>query len=126
MDLYYLFKYKVITTPVEHLSTIYKLNDGLAYRLKEQMTRQTDADYQTFMTSFKSKRYTWSRLQRTLLYTLLNIRQHEMQQALDQPYLRLLGASKTGRTFIKQQRKHVSLPVVNPVTHAAATDILTV
>ena len=114
-----------MTTPVEELSTIYQLNDGLAYRLKEQITRQTDADYQTFMTSFKSKRYTWSRLQRTLLYTLLNIRQQEMQQALGQPYLRLLGASKAGRAFIKQQRKHVSIPVVNRVTHEDTTDILT-
>ena len=124
-DWYHLLQYKVLTTPVEDLSTIYQLNDGLAYRLKEQMTRQTDADYQTFMTSFKSKRYTWSRLQRTLLYTLLNIRQQEMQQALDQPYLRLLGASKTGRAFIKQQRKHVSIPVVNHVTHEDTTGILT-
>ena len=124
-DWYHLLQYKVLTTPVEELSTIYQLNDGLAYRLKEQITRQTDADYQTFMTSFKSKRYTWSRLQRTLLYTLLNIRQQEMQQALGQLYLRLLGASKAGRAFIKQQRKHVSIPVVNRVTHEDTTDILT-
>ena len=60
-----------------------------------------------------------------MLYTLLNIRQQEMQQALDQPYLRLLGASKTGRAFIKQQRKHVSIPVVNHVTHEDTTGILT-
>lgn len=122
---YSLLQYKVLTSPVEELEQIYQLNDGLANRLKEQITRQTDSSYETFMTTFKSKRYTWSRLQRTLLYTLLNVQQQEMQTALAQPYLRLLGASKAGRLFIKQHRKDVSLPVINRVTSEDTTGILT-
>ena len=122
---YSLLQYKVLTSPVEELEQIYQLNDGLAYRLKEQITRQTDSSYETFMTTFKSKRYTWSRLQRTLLYTLLNVQQQEMQTALSQPYLRLLGASKAGRLFIKQHRRDVSLPVINRVTSEDTTGILT-
>lgn len=122
---YSLLQYKVLTSPVEELEQIYQLNDGLAYRLKEQITRQTDSSYETFMTTFKSKRYTWSRLQRTLLYTLLNVQQQEMQTALAQPYLRLLGASKAGRLFIKQHRRDVSLPVINRVTSEDTTGILT-
>ena len=120
-----MLQYKVLTSPVEELEQIYQLNDGLANRLKEQITRQTDSSYETFMTTFKSKRYTWSRLQRTLLYTLLNVQQQEMQTALAQPYLRLLGASKAGRLFIKQHRKDVSLPVINRVTSEDTTGILT-
>jgi hypothetical protein len=88
------------------------------------MTRYTQADYQTFMTMFKSKRYTWARLQRTLLYTLLNISHDEMMQAMQRPYLRVLGATKQGRFFIKKNRDQVQLPVINHVTHEMVTDIL--
>lgn len=121
---YPFLQYKILTTPVSQLEQIYQLNDGLAYRLKEQITRYTRVDYETFMTMFKSKRYTWARLQRTNLYTLLNVRHDEMMQALQHPYLRVLGATRQGRLFIKQTRDQVQLPVINRVTHDMVTDIL--
>lgn len=121
---YPFLQYQVLTTPIYQLEQIYQLTNGLAYRLKEQMTRYTQADYQTFMTMFKSKRYTWARLQRTLLYTLLNISHDEMMQAMQRPYLRVLGATKQGRFFIKKNRDQVQLPVINHVTHEMVTDIL--
>ncbi|SCB96853.1 nucleotidyltransferase [Weissella bombi] len=121
---YPFLQYKVLTTPVSQLEQIYQLNDGLAYRLNEQITRYTRVDYETFMTMFKSKRYTWARLQRTNLYTLLNVRHDEMMQALQHPYLRVLGATRQGRLFIKQTRDQVELPVINRVTHDMVTDIL--
>lgn len=121
---YPFLQYKVLTTPVSQLEQIYQLNDGLAYRLNEQITRYTRVDYETFMTMFKSKRYTWARLQRTNLYTLLNVRHDEMMQALQHPYLRVLGATKQGRLFMKQTRDQVQLPVINRVTHDMVTDIL--
>lgn len=121
---YPFLQYKILTTPVSQLEQIYQLNDGLAYRLKEQITRYTRVDYETFMMMFKSKRYTWARLQRTNLYTLLNVRHDEMMQALQHPYLRVLGATRQGRLFIKQTRDQVQLPVINRVTHDMVTDIL--
>ena len=118
---YPFLQYKVLSTPISQLEQIYQLDDGLAYRLKEQVTRYTRIDYETFMMMFKSKRYTWARLQRTNLYTILNISHDEMMQALQHPYLRVLGATKKGRFFIKQIRDQVQLPVINRVTHDMVT-----
>lgn len=115
---------KVLTTPVETLGTIYQLTDGLAYRLKDTIEQQVTADFASFMTAFKSKRYTQARLQRVLLYTVLNITADEMQRALHEPYLRVLGATPQGRQYLKQQREQFSLPVIHKVTKEHLTGLL--
>ena len=117
-------RYKVLTTPIDELETIYQLTDGLAYRLKETIERDITADYETFMTTFKSKRYTQARLQRTLLYTVLNITDAEMQTAMQQPYLRMLGATPVGRRYLKQQRESFTLPLIHKVEKDDLTGIL--
>lgn len=123
-----LLYYQVMMTPVSDLEQCYQLTDGLAYRLKDQMERLalplTENSWQEFMITFKSKRYTWSRLQRTLLYVLLHITNDEMQYAMTVPYLRLLAANKVGRTYLKQQRKQFMLPMIHKVTKDDLTDLL--
>ena len=117
-----LLKYKVLTTPVEQLDAIYQLNDGLAYRLKRLIETDLMIDWETFQTTFKSKRYTQARLQRTLLYTLLQITEEEMANV--RPYLRLLGSNTTGRRYMKQQRDTITLPNLNKVGKDDLTDLL--
>lgn len=117
-----LLKYKVLTTPVEQLETIYQLNDGLAYRLKRLIETDLTIDWETFQETFKSKRYTQARLQRTLLYTLLQITEVEMAEA--QLYLRLLGSNMVGRRYMKQQRDTITLPSLNKVGKDDLTDLL--
>lgn len=112
-------RYKVLTTPVEELAKIYQLNDGLAYRIKKIMT--VTIDWATFKDAFKSKRYTWSRLQRTLLYVLMNVSDIEMREAWDEPYLRLLGTSANGRMYLKAIRDTVELPIIHRVAKADVT-----
>lgn len=117
-----LLKYKVLTTPVEQLENIYQLNDGLAFRLKRLIETQPNVDWETFQSEFKTKRYTQARLQRTLLYTLLQITEDEMNQV--QPYLRLLGSNQTGRRYMKQQRESITLPNLTKVGKDDLTHLL--
>lgn len=117
-----LLKYKVLTTPVEQLELIYQLNDGLAYRLKRLIETNPMVTWDDFQATFKSKRYTQARLQRTLLYTLLQITTEEMKQA--RPYLRLLGSNGKGRQYVKQQRESITLPTLNRVGKDDLTDLL--
>lgn len=117
MDLWFDYlKYKVLTTPVAELEKIYQLGDGLAYRLKKTLT--ISINWSEFQQAFKSKRYTWARLQRTLLYVLLNITTEEMMDAWQTPYLRILGTTVSGRQYLKQERENITLPVINRVTKA--------
>jgi len=108
-----LLKYHVISSPVEMLEAIYQLNDGLAYRLKRLIEMNPMITWEEFEVAFKSKRYTHARLQRTLLYTLLNVTDEDISEA--QPYLRLLGSNASGRKYIKQQRDDIQLPTLNKV-----------
>ncbi|QIL51003.1 nucleotidyltransferase [Weissella coleopterorum] len=113
-----LLYYKVMTTPVEQLEKIYQLNDGLAYRLLDIIGHSPSGhqvDWNTFMQCFKSKRYTYSRLQRSILYTLLNVSEAEMQIALQKPYLRVLAFNSKGQLWLKHQRKDFNLPVISKV-----------
>jgi predicted nucleotidyltransferase len=116
--------FKVRTTPVTGLEQIYQLNDGLAYRLKalaEKKQYQTVAD---LLDDFKSKRYTRSRLSRSLLYVLLNMTQVEVMTALNQPYLRILGQDQIGRKYLKYIRDLTQLPVINRVSHQDVQTIM--
>lgn len=119
-----LLRYKVQMTPVHALEKIYQLNDGLAFRLHTVVDRlPKNASMTELMAQYKTKRYTQARLQRSLLYTLLNITDDEMQIAMQQPYLRVLGSTGRGRQFIKQHRKQVDLPVINRTDETAIAGI---
>jgi predicted nucleotidyltransferase len=117
-------KAKVLTTPIAQLETIYQLSDGLANRLKETIERHTAANWDEFMAEFKTKRYTYSRLQRSLLYTLLNVSTKEMGIALNQPFLRILGATSIGRAYLKQQRDSFTLPVIHRADKESLNGVL--
>ncbi|AVH75551.1 nucleotidyltransferase [Weissella koreensis] len=117
-NMWNLLHYKVLTTPVEQLESIYQLNDGLAYRLLETVEKNAESkqiDWNVFMQQFKSKRYTYSRLQRSILYLLLNVSEIEMKVALKQPYIRPLAFNANGQLWLKHGRKNFTLPIIGKV-----------
>ncbi|MDR3242202.1 MAG: nucleotidyltransferase [Lactobacillaceae bacterium] len=122
-----LLKYKVLTTPLNELIQIYQLDDGLANRLHttiETTANEIDLTWEEFAQLFKSKRYTYSRLQRNLLYTILNISTSEMHTAMQQPYLRVLAVNENGRQHLKKQRQQIEIPVINKIDKDMLTGIL--
>ena len=103
-ELYWPFlKIKLITTPPEALSHIYEMKEGLENRLIEAAERATS--FMEFMSFIKTKRYTWTRLQRILTYTLLNFTKSEMPESLFPPYIRVLGFNRTGQQYSKSIKK---------------------
>nr|WP_243198197.1 nucleotidyltransferase family protein [Weissella diestrammenae] len=126
-QLWSLLKYKVVTTPIDELERLYQLNNGLAYRLKMQVEHamvDPTMTWTTFLKQFKSKRYTLSRIQRSLLYTLLNITTDEMLYAENHLYIRVLGSNQTGRRHLKQQRDTIELPMIHHVDQKKLQTIL--
>lgn len=122
-----LLKYIVMTRDITELEQIYQLNDGLAQRLQKtvQAYWQLEVlDWDDFMQSFKSKRYTYSRLQRNLLYVLLNITQNEMEFAMQHLYLRPLAFNVQGQAWLKALRKQATLPVIGRVNQENSKTIL--
>ncbi|WP_137597376.1 nucleotidyltransferase [Paucilactobacillus kaifaensis] len=112
-DLYPLLRYQLVQAPLNYLAQVYQMAEGLEYRLKRAAEQATDFDQ--FMQLAKSKRYTYSRLQRVCLYTLLQVTDTEMAEQVKTPYLRVLGFNNRGQEYLHQIKKTVKIPIVTKV-----------
>ncbi|MGX7039645.1 nucleotidyltransferase [Vagococcus fessus] len=104
-------KYQLMVNSEEELRSIYQMVEGIEYRLKEMVLKANS--FEEFVTLVKTKRFTWTRIQRLCVYVLLQLTEAEVTQSWEQPYLRILGFNKVGQVFMKQQRKMVSSPVIS-------------
>lgn len=76
----------------------------------------TENQFNSFMNKVKSKRYTWTRIQRMLTHILTGYTE-EMRRNIHSPtYLRLLGMNQQGRNYLNQYKKKLKLPLVSKVS----------
>lgn len=109
-------KYQLIVQSSGQLEEIYQMTEGLENRLKKYIT--ASSSFQNFMETIKTKRYTWTRLQRLLCYSLLQLKKEEAAKALtaDPQHVRLLGFTSTGREYLNQLNKEeMKMQVVSNV-----------
>lgn len=100
LELYYPFlRLKLITTPSEVLSELFLMSEGLENHLKECAKKHEDFD--SFMASAITKRYTRARIQRTLIHTLTHTLSREVKSLPPIHSLRLLGFNKHGQHYLK-------------------------
>ncbi|WP_242368407.1 nucleotidyltransferase [Lactobacillus intestinalis] len=113
-------KYRLESSSIEELQKIYQMSEGLEYKMKQEIhLAQT---FTEFLRHVKSKRYTYSRLRRLSLYTLLNVTQDDIINSFNDESLMLLGFSKTGRQFLKKNRKNIQTEIVSKVDKRSAKD----
>ena len=111
--LYPLLRNHLIQAPVEELGSYYEVAEGLEYRMKEAASRHLGFD--GFNRAVKSKRYTYARLLRAYLYTLLEMTKEEVRTHQQRPYLRVLGFTTRGQAYLHAIKKQVSIPLVTNV-----------
>lgn len=116
--LYPFLKYQIESSSVEELRHIYQMSEGLEYKMKQEI--HLARDFTEFLRHIKSKRYTYSRLRRLSLYTLLNVTQDDILASFNHESLMLLGFSKVGRKYLKQQRKEFQTEIVSKVDKRSA------
>lgn len=76
---------------------------------------QSQNSFQSFMDAVKSKRYTWTRIQRMLTHILTGFTK-EMRAEMEKPaYLRLLGMTNEGRSYLSERKKTLALPLISKV-----------
>ncbi|WP_085524088.1 nucleotidyltransferase [Tuberibacillus sp. Marseille-P3662] len=112
-DFFPYLKYRLLSTNIEHLGHIYEAEEGLENRLQQNI-REANT-FNEFMTAIKTKRYTWTRLQRLLTHTLINVTKDRLRETLQQPsspYIRLLGMTTQGQTYLHEIKDTLSLPLV--------------
>jgi predicted nucleotidyltransferase len=108
-----LIHYRVLTMTNEELAAIQGVDEGLEHRLKK--TARAAASFSGWMEAMKTKRYTWTRLQRMFVHILTNTKKAELAQAVQGdtvPYLRLLGLNKTGKAYLNSEKKKMHIPII--------------
>ena len=118
--LYPFLKYRIESSSVEDLRQIYQMSEGLEYKMKQEI--HLSRDFTEFLRRIKSKRYTYSRLRRLSLYTLLNVTQDDMIASFNHESLMLLGFSKIGRNFLRDNRKNFQTEIISKVDKRSAKD----
>jgi predicted nucleotidyltransferase len=105
---------------VESLRGIYQVADGLEQRLVD--AAMTATSYAELADAVKSRQWTLTRIQRLLIYVLMQVSNEEMCGFLQQGpmYLRLLGATTKGREVLAKARSKRSLPMVSDPARAKA------
>ena len=100
---------------VQEIGELQDVSEGLENLIK------TAADscntLEDLINSIKSKRYTRSRIQRILLYALLDITKKDIQESYKvNPYIRVLGVSNHGKELLSEiSKKRSKYPVITSV-----------
>ncbi|TYS15668.1 nucleotidyltransferase [Rossellomorea vietnamensis] len=116
-ELYWsLLKYKIISSSSEELARIYEMEEGIENRFKN--AARSCSSFLEFMETVKTKRYTWTRLQRMALHVLTNTTKEEMNRHHAPEYIRLLGMTETGRQYLNHIKKDLSLPLISKLSSA--------
>ncbi|AXH98609.1 nucleotidyltransferase [Sporosarcina sp. PTS2304] len=117
--LYPFLRYTILREEPPRLAEIADVTEGIEFTLCKAAKEQ--ASFQDFMHAVKSKRYTWTRIQRMLVHILTGYQKSTRKQITSPSYIRLLGMSEMGRTYLRTIKKDLALPVVSRV--ASLSDI---
>ncbi len=115
-------KYKLLQSNPEELRTLHGVEEGIENRLLSNVLKAES--FVDFINRVKTKRYTWTRLQRMCLHILTNSKKVEMQLTSDRaPYLRLLGMTEKGRSYLNKNKQHFNIPLISKLSSYKGTEI---
>lgn len=84
---------------IQEISNLQDVTEGLENSIKQAANSCNNLE--DLINSIKSKRYTRSRIQRILLYSILNITKKDIQDSYKaKPYIRVLGVSNHGKSLL--------------------------
>ncbi len=96
--------YKLRTMSQEEIATLPDVTEGLENKIKKASDSCNNLANLTSM--IKSKRYTMTRINRILLYALLNITKKDIEESYKViPYIRVLGVNQKGKELLSKISK---------------------
>lgn len=109
-DTFNYLKYAILSQDATSLAQIYTMSEGIENRILQTIERATSFEH--LMTLLKTKRYTYTHIQRLLMNILLNFKKYDEPASINA--VRILGMSERGQQYLKQIKK--SFPERNFVT----------
>lgn len=122
-----LLAYRLRLMSISQLEALADMEIGLPYRILDLAS--SFASIHDLMRALKTKRYTWTRLQRILCYALLDIAASRLDNIKQQgpSYLRVLGLRKEKTALLKRLNRTLPLvynPSEMPKNASMALDVL--
>lgn len=94
----------------QELYNIVDMIEGIENRIYDAAQRDNSYTMDDLCMAIKSKRFTYTRIQRTLLHILLGFT--TAYEAKAPEYIRVLGFNATGQKLLKEMKKKAQLPIV--------------
>ena len=108
-DKYYsLLKYQIINN-IDNLDSFQTVDEGLNNLIKKNIYNANNLD--ELISSIKTKRYTYNRLNRMFTHILTNFKKED-NRGLEINYVRLLSFNKKGRSYLNKIKKDMEISVV--------------
>jgi predicted nucleotidyltransferase len=105
--------FKLRTMSLQDLSNIYEISEGLESRFKEAAIYS--GTIEQLLKTVKSKRYSLTRIKRTLMYILFALTKEQVKR-FDQHgplYLHILGFSSKGQKILQEMKINSQIPIFN-------------
>jgi len=100
----------------DDFSKLYGFSEGLDERFHR--FSRVSSNIEEFMEKVKSKRFTFTRIRRLMLYALFEMRKDFVERSNEKgpQYLRILGFTESGRKLLSKMKKISKLPIVSTVS----------
>lgn len=106
-----LLNYQVTSASREQLSNIALVDEGLHNRIKDTASQATS--FEEWMHLIKTKRYTWTKIQRIFTHILTATSQAELNLFYEHNNkIRLLGMTETGQKYINQIKNNLDYEII--------------
>ena len=106
-DLYPQFRRILFTSNRSDLQKMHLVNEGIEKRIMD--CAMQCADYEEFLQTCSSRRYTYSRIKRTMISILLSLKKEEIASLPQQDFIRVLGFNQKGQEYLSSLKKEVAL-----------------
>jgi predicted nucleotidyltransferase len=109
-------KYRLLSSTPGQLKEIYECEEGIEHRLLSCI--RSAESFRQFIGMVKTKRYTWSRLQRLSTHILTHTLKEEVREPAQKgelSYLRPLGMNSKGQNWLSHMRKQFQVPLISKI-----------
>ena len=98
-------KYNILINK-DNIANYLTINEGFENRILKYINSVNDWD--SFVKSIKTKRYTYNNINRMLVHILLGIKKEDNT---DSTYIRIIGFNNNGKKYLNSIKKKVSIPI---------------
>ena len=109
---YKFLRHKLLTTPTSQLEKIHDIKEGIENRLIAAAL--VSSNFTDFIKNVGTKRYTNTRIQRICANVLTRLTKEDIKNwelPTGASYVRILGFSEKGATYLKQVKKNIEVPI---------------